>query len=340
MTSTMTCAMVAKGSFGASLYQSLLRLAGAGLGGFLGLALIVAVMLNTEDLAWLLFPFAACVWLAAWVTAGSSRTSYAGVQIGMALAISVVDVFGPTTDLVPARDRVVGILLGITVMALVSEALWPVRASRAMRPALAAALRTMAGLAEITRTPGGYAVAVARTARHRLSVHQGLAAVLRLREESALEPGASTRAGRRERDTLLRLTGDAQAIFLALLALARHRLAVDAAALPAEADERAALFDRGVREAIEAIASAIEGAKGPLPDLGRRLEKLELAGAVTSPARGGPTAGPALAQAQGEIAVRREVLREVLRLAQAPGLSPESPESHIRPPAWWRGGLG
>jgi len=209
ITSTITCAIVAKSSFGASIYQALLRLAGAVLGGLLGLAMIVAVMPNAEGLIWMLLPFAAGVWIAAWITAGSSRISYAGVQIGMALAIAVVDVFGPTTDLVPPRDRVLGILLGIAVLTLVYEAVWPVRASRAMRPALASALRAMAVLAVIEPPAGGYATAIARAARHRSNVYHGLAAVLRLREESAMEPGAATPHARAERDAILQLTADA-----------------------------------------------------------------------------------------------------------------------------------
>ncbi len=113
MTSIVTCVIVAQSTLGASVYKALLRLAGAVLGGLLGLVMIVAVMPNAEGLAWMLLPFAVGFWIAAWITAGSSRISYAGVQVGMALAIAVVDVIGPTIDLVPPRDRVLGIVLGI-----------------------------------------------------------------------------------------------------------------------------------------------------------------------------------------------------------------------------------
>ena len=68
---------------------------------------------------------------------GSSRISYAGLQVGIAFGVTVLAVFGPTTDLVPPRDRVLGVLLGICVMGIIYHVVWPVRASRAVRPALA-----------------------------------------------------------------------------------------------------------------------------------------------------------------------------------------------------------
>ena len=316
MTSIVTCVIGAQSSLGASIYKAFLRLAGAVLGGLLGLAMIVAVMPNAEGLAWMLLPFAAGVWIAAWIAAGSSRISYAGVQVGMALAIAVVDVIGPTVDLVPPRDRVLGIVLGIVVLTLVYEAVWPLRASRAMRPALGSALRAMAVLAVVEPAGGGYEAAVARAARHRSSVYHGLADVLRLREESTMEPGASAPAARAERDTILRLTADAQAVFLALLALARHRVAIDRTSAPATVAAHTDHFDRDVRQAIETIAGNLEGKKGPRPDLQARFDELERAGADWRAPAVMVTAS-ALAYLRGEIAVRRDVMAEVLRLSRA-----------------------
>jgi multidrug resistance protein MdtO len=318
LTSTVTCALVAQSSLGASIYKALLRLAGTVLGGLLGLIMIAVVMPNAQSLVWLMVPLAFCFWIAAWITAGSSRISYAGIQTGMALAICVVDVFGPTTDLVPPRDRVLGMLLGVAVMGLVFQFIWPERASRAMRPALASALRAMAVLAVLAPL-AGYALSVARAARHRASVYRALERVLRLREEAALEPGATAPTERLERDRILDLTADAQAVFLALLALARHRLSPDAAAVPDEAVPRLEVFDRGVRRALELTASSIERpAAGPAPDFSSLLEPLDRVDAALASAPTVRSDARTLAHLTGEISIRREVLREVLRLqAQA-----------------------
>src|SRR5262245_44854234 len=123
LTAGVTCLIVAQSTVGASAYKALLRLAGAVLGGLLGFIVIAVVMPNVERLSWLLPPVAACFWVASWLVVGSPRISYAGLQVGIAFGIAVLDVLGPTTDLVPPRDRVLGVLLGIFVRSHLSRAL-------------------------------------------------------------------------------------------------------------------------------------------------------------------------------------------------------------------------
>ncbi len=131
-----------------------------------------------------------------------------------------------------------------------------------------------------------------------------------------MEPGASAPAARAERDTILRLTADAQAVFLALLALARHRVAIDRTSAPATVAAHTDHFDRDVRQAIETIADNLEGKEGPRPDLQARFDELERAGADwRAPAV--MVGASALAYLRGEIAVRRDVMAEVLRLSRA-----------------------
>jgi uncharacterized membrane protein YccC len=317
LTAGVTCLLVAQSTFGASAYKGLLRLAGAVLGGLLALAVIAAVMPNVETLAWLLPPVAACFWVASWLVVGSPRISYAGLQVGIAFGITVLDVLGPTTDLVPPRDRVLGVLLGILVMAVIQHAIWPVLASRAVRPALASALRAMALLAELTRSPGSYAAEVARSARHRATVYRGLGAVLRLREESLLEPGASSPAARAERDRILDLASDAQGAFLALLALARHRLQPTAPAVPREAVTPLADFDRGVRQTLEAVADVLAGETiPPLPDVREALATLERLESSLASAPPAPEDAAMHTQFSREVAIRRNVLGHVERLSR------------------------
>jgi uncharacterized membrane protein YccC len=316
LTAGVTCLFVAQSTFGASAYKALLRLAGAVLGGLLGFIVIAVVMPNVEGLSWLLPPVAACFWIASWVVVGSPRISYAGLQVGIAFGITVLDVFGPTTDLVPPRDRVLGVLLGIFVMGVIYHVIWPVLASRTLRPALASALRAIALLAELTRAPGAYAAEVARSARHRATVYRRLGTVLRLREESLLEPGASSPAARAERDRILDLASDAQGTFLALLALARHRLQPTAAAVPSEAVAPLADFDRGVRQTLEAIADILDGKTiRPLPNLREALDTLErLEASVPSAAAAEDVA--MRTHFSREVAIRRNVLGHVERLSR------------------------
>ena len=317
LTAGVTCLLVAQSTLGASVYKSLLRLAGAALGGLLGLIVILAVMPNVESLAWLLPPFAVCFWIGAWLMAGSSQISYVGLQTGYAFGIATLAAFGPTTDLAPPGNRILGVLLGIVVMGLVYHWVWPVRASRAMRPALAVALRAMALLAEVERARGGYASEVSRAARHRVAVYRALATVLRLREDSVLEPGAAAPAARAERALILDLTGDAQGVFLALLALARHRLETRATSVPVEAAAPLAEFDRSVRHTLERIADALEGkATASLPDMRGSLAALERVESELSSAPSSHADAPLLTHLGREVTIRRYVLGHVDRLAR------------------------
>ena len=63
-----------------------------------------------------------------WVTTGSERISYAGLQIAFAFLYSIFQGFAPDTDLDNVRDRVVGILFGLVVTGLVFQYIWPERA--------------------------------------------------------------------------------------------------------------------------------------------------------------------------------------------------------------------
>jgi hypothetical protein len=185
-----------------------------------------------------------------------------------------------------------------------------------MRPALAAALRAMAQLAEVERSRGDYASEVSRAARRRVAVYGGLGAALRLREESVLESGASAPAARAERDVILELAGDAQGVFLALLALARHRLETEAASLPAEVAAPLAEFDRRIRDALQGIADAIEGkATASIPDMRGALEALERAESELSSGPSSSVEAPPLTRFRREVAIRRYIVGHVDRLA-------------------------
>ena len=129
-TCVATTVIVAQSSTGASTQKGLLRIGGTLLGCVLGVSIIVFAMPRIENLASLLVVMAVGFGIAGWIVVGSPRSAYAGLQTGMALAMYALDVYGPATELVVGRDRVVGIVAGIIVWMLVDRWLWPVFASR------------------------------------------------------------------------------------------------------------------------------------------------------------------------------------------------------------------
>src|SRR5262249_59573659 len=90
---------------------------------------------------------AAVIAPAAWIAMGNERTAYLGVQLAFTFGLAVLQGYEPSTDVTEFRDRFVGVVFGVTVMALVFAYVWPERAGDRMRQSLVAALRRMSELA-------------------------------------------------------------------------------------------------------------------------------------------------------------------------------------------------
>ena len=274
VTSAVTCVIIVQTTVGATLSKAVLRQVGAVLGGVLGLIAIVVFMPNLHDLTSFLVVLGAGYLVAAWITVGGPRTAYAGIQTALALGIVLLGGFGPTTDLVGARDRVLGILLGAGVMGVIDQTLWPVQARRAMRPTLARALRLMATLARVgaRRGDGGLAD---HPRGLRTKVYRLLSATLAYRDQSRMEGDPDTPEARAESDMILHLVTDAQALLPGLFAAAGERLAaelpVPRTAFAGHVEE----FERTIADLLDATADSLEGrAAHGLAELRARAREL------------------------------------------------------------------
>ena len=314
VTAGVTAVIVSQTSFGATIQKSLLRIGGAAFGGALGIVTIMVAMPNITALGGLLIVAGLGFWVSAWIAAGSARISYMGMQAGMAFAMCVTDPSGPTTDLTPAKDRVLGILVGIVAMLFV-DALWPVRARLAMWKPLARALRALADLARFAPDTRGYGAQLRQAVQRRSAVYSQLSATVRLSAESALEPDAGE--AKAERNCVGQLTAHAQTVFLALLALIRHRVSPGFPGLPAPTQDAMRALDYGVGEVVDALADRLAGKpRQALPDLAQRLASLEAL--YPADEAGAPIPdGAAMARraARDHVAIARGLVREVLLLA-------------------------
>lgn len=145
-TAITTCFFVALGSLGETIHKGTLRIAGALVGGLAGGLCIVYVVPEMTDIGQLCLLIAAAAALGGWVATGSDLLAYAGMQGAFAFFLTVLQAYGPDTDLTAPRDRVVGILLGNVLMTLVFSVLWPSSTVDRARSSLATALRTLAQL--------------------------------------------------------------------------------------------------------------------------------------------------------------------------------------------------
>ena len=119
ITAIVTAVLVCLDSYGAMILKSVLRVIGALVGGVASLLVIVFVIPQITSLAPFLVVTSLVFGLAAWVQTGSPRISYAGLQIGFAAALCLLNTHYPTIDLMPFRDRMLGIFTGLVIVLLV-----------------------------------------------------------------------------------------------------------------------------------------------------------------------------------------------------------------------------
>ena len=158
-TSVTTCFLTALTTIGASHQKQVLRFAGALIGGFvIGMGAQVFVLPYIDSIAAFTVLFVVVSAFAAWIITSSPRLSYFGVQVAFAFFLINLQEFRIQTSLTVARDRVVGILIGLLVMWLVFDQLWSAPAGVAMKKAFISGLRLLAQLARepvSKRSPDG-----------------------------------------------------------------------------------------------------------------------------------------------------------------------------------------
>ncbi len=322
-TCVMTVMVVAQSSVGASLRKSLLRFTGAALGGLAALTVIVGLMPNMESLASLLVVTTALFAAAAWLTTGSSRISYIGLQMAIALCLVLIDSLAPTTDLTPAGNRLLGILLGITMMDLIDFLLWPVFAGPAMRRKLTEVLRRMAEAQRLTSQQNREQIRATFFA-----IYRDLTSALSLQDDVLLEPSSRAPDAEVGSHSLLRVASGIQETFLALLSADRHRFVINQEAVPRPVLERMNELDEAIARHLEALAARLEGEQdSAAADTSRRISDFDEA--LNNPLHFGITDTQAAAQLEDHFVLYRELVASLMRLEGDIRAATEGSQSEI-----------
>jgi multidrug resistance protein MdtO len=141
----LTCTLTARRLTGASRYRQNLRFVGFIFGaGVIGLGTEVFILPQIDTLAQYTFLFASVVWIGSWVATSGPRIAFSGFQIVLAYNLVNFNKFTINTSLVPARDSVLGIVLGVVAMWLVFDHLWAQTSSQSVRSLLLGTLRKLA----------------------------------------------------------------------------------------------------------------------------------------------------------------------------------------------------
>jgi len=165
-TSFITCYIVSLGTTAETVEKLTLRIVGCMIGAAAGIGAIVFVVPSLTSIDALMAIVFIGAYGAAYVAVGSPRIAYAGFQIAFAFFLCVVQGPAPAFDMVVARDRVIGILLGNLVIYVLFTNVWPISVARRIDPAIAALLRT---LGEMMRAANSTRRAVASASRSALA---------------------------------------------------------------------------------------------------------------------------------------------------------------------------
>ncbi len=152
--STSVITVVVSGlSTSAAIKQRLIfRLVGSAIGGLvLGLGATVYLFPHMDSITSLVLLISAVAMTAAWCAAGR-HFNYVGLQMAFSFYLVAFEGFSAPTELSPARDRLIGILLALVVMAFVFDLLWPVRTVTAMRDGLATMMHIASDYLRLTNS--------------------------------------------------------------------------------------------------------------------------------------------------------------------------------------------
>ena len=275
-TAVTTCFLTALSTIGSSRQKQLLRICGAVVGGFLfGMGSQIFILPYVDSIAGFAILFILVTALASWVMTSSARLSYAGVQIAIAFCLIHLNSFAIDPSLSIARDRVVGILLGLVMMWFVFDQLWGAPAVAETKKEFISVLRL---LAQFAREPDS---ADARTATGRSyslreTISRGFDNVRASADGVLFEFGASRQRDLVWRGKIREWQLHLRLLFLTEIALWKYRAQLPGFELPDAIRAAQREFDDQSATMLDAFANTLEGkAADQNAGLRERFERLE-----------------------------------------------------------------
>lgn len=123
-TITITAFLVSLGSTAETFHKATLRLAGCLVGSVIAVICLWTIIPNLTSATELATLSTIIIFPAAYIAFGSDKTAYFGMQIALVFLLVVVNGSGPSVDFGIAWGRIVGIILGNVVVAVVFLSLW------------------------------------------------------------------------------------------------------------------------------------------------------------------------------------------------------------------------
>jgi multidrug resistance protein MdtO len=277
-TAVTTCLLTALTTVGFSRQKQILRFSGAVVGGFLfGIGAQVFILPSLDSIAGFTVLFLVVTVIAAWFATSSPRLSYFGTQIVVAFYLVNLQEFKAQISLGVARDRVVGILLGLCAMWLIFDQLWATLAAVEMKKTFIANLRWLAEY-ERQPLPGERKSAIERSHFLRETINTNFDKVRSLADGVLFEFGPSRQQDLTLRSQIREWQPQLRMLFLTRITLFKYRLQLPGFELPESVRASQLEFDRQLAVILDRIADQMEerapAEDGGLKDARERLEEV------------------------------------------------------------------
>jgi multidrug resistance protein MdtO len=202
--------------------------------------------------------FIVVTFVAAWIATSGPRLSYFGVQLALAFYLINLQEFKIETSLTGARDRVVGILLGLCIMWLVFDHLWSAPTVVEMRKTFISLFRL---LAQLAREPvsSNQSVAIERSYSLRETINSRFNQVRALADALWFEFGPSRQQDLTWRRQVLGWQSQLRMLFINCVALLKYRLQLPGFELPEPVRLAEHEFDECLARILDGMAGRLEG---------------------------------------------------------------------------------
>src|SRR5258706_1833622 len=275
-TAVTTCLLTGLSTIGASRQKGILRFAGALVGGFLiGMGSQVFILPYLDSIAGFTVLFILVTVFSSWFMTSSPRLSYFGLQAALAFYLINLQRFAMERSLSIARDRVVGILLGLFMMSLVFDRLWGSRAAVEMKTTFISNLRLLAQFAKEPLSKD-LKVGIERSYSLRETINSTFDQVRSLGDAGLFEFSSSRQQDLALRSRIRQWLPQLRALFLTRTVLIKNRLRLHGFELPEAVQVVHTDFDDNLAKMLDGMADRMAGKESERRDnLEHSLERLE-----------------------------------------------------------------
>jgi multidrug resistance protein MdtO len=201
--------------------------------------------------------FMVVTFVAAWIVTSGPRFSYFGVQFAVSFYLIHLQEFKIQTSLEVARDRVVGVFLGLFMMWLVFDQLWAAPAAIQMKRTFIANLRLLGQLVRAP-LPGDTNFAGERSSALREAINANFDKVRSMADGVLFEFGSSRPRDLALRERIRQWQPQLRTLFVARIALLKYRLQLPGFELPEPARVAQQEFDNRIADLLDGMADRME----------------------------------------------------------------------------------